>query len=122
MVNPETGQANFAENSMRSGCLPAAGASANSTIASPSASSSAASKLSDRRLATSGRTTSRSTTTSMSCLNFLSSAGDLIKFAIDLQALEAALHVFGDFLSVLALAPAHHRREQIKPRALWQSQ
>ena len=41
----------------------------------PSASSSAVSKLSASRLARSGRTTSRSTTTSMSCFTFLSSVG-----------------------------------------------
>jgi hypothetical protein len=45
---------------------------------------------------------------------------DLVEFAVDLHPLEAALHVVGEFLAVLALAPAHHRREQIEPRALRQ--
>ena len=53
----------------------AAGASAYSITASPSASFSAVSKLSARRWPMSGRTTMRSTTTSMSCGNFLSSVG-----------------------------------------------
>ena len=86
MVKPETGQANFSENTMRS-CVsflfcstaPASagsfGLSANSAMAMPSASCSAVSRLSASRLAMSGRTTSRSTTTSISCLSFLSSAG-----------------------------------------------
>jgi hypothetical protein len=46
--------------------------------------------------------------------------GDLVEFAVDLHPLEAALHVVGEFLAVLALAAAHDRREQIKPRALRQ--
>ena len=53
----------------------AAGASAYSITASPSASFSAVSKLSASRWPMSGRTTMRSTTTSMSCGNFLSSVG-----------------------------------------------
>ena len=40
--------------------------------------------------------------------------------AVDLHALEAALHQFGEFLPVFALAPAHERREQVEPRALRQ--
>ena len=52
-----------------------AGASAYSITARPSASFSAVSKLSARRWPMSGRTTMRSTTTSMSCGNFLSSVG-----------------------------------------------
>ena len=85
MVKPETGQANFSEKISRSAVsflallalLPPTGAapSANSTTASPSASLSAVSSESARRVAMSGRTTTRSTTTSMSWLNFLSSAG-----------------------------------------------
>jgi urea transport system permease protein len=54
---------------------PFSGRSANSAMAMPSASSSAVSKLSASRVAMSGRTTMRSTTTSMSCLYFLSSFG-----------------------------------------------
>ena len=49
--------------------------SANSTTAMPSASFSAVSKLSASRCLMSARTTSRSTTTSRSCLSFLSSDG-----------------------------------------------
>jgi hypothetical protein len=45
---------------------------------------------------------------------------DLVEFAVDLHPLEAALHIVGELLAVLALAPAHHRREQIEPRALRQ--
>src|SRR5262249_22762188 len=36
------------------------------------------------------------------------------------HALEAALEVIGELLAVLALAPAHHRRQQIEPRAFRQ--
>ena len=88
MVKPDTGQANFSENRMRS-CvsfadlltesspvwLASSGLSANSATARPSASFSAVSMESARRVARSPRTTMRSTTTSMSCLYFLSSAG-----------------------------------------------
>ncbi len=86
MVKPETGQANRAENVMRS-CVSFfdrfgasvssfdKGLSAYSASAIPSASSSAVSKLSASRVAMSARTTRRSTTTSMSCLYFLSSLG-----------------------------------------------
>ncbi len=69
MVKPETGQANFAENVVRSPV------SASSAKTSPSLSSSAVSRLSAKRPRMPGRTTRRSTTTSMSCLRFLSSAG-----------------------------------------------
>ena len=84
MVKPDTGQANFSENTMRSvvslRCLlalaPATGAtSASSATAKPSASLSACSSKSAKRVAISGRTTRRSTTTSMSWVNFLSNAG-----------------------------------------------
>ena len=69
------------------------------------------------------RTTMRSTTTSMSCLSFLSRAGrlgDLVEGAVDLDALEAVLHQLGELLAVLALAAADDRREQIEPRPLGQ--
>ena len=46
--------------------------------------------------------------------------GDLVELAVDLHALEAALHEVGELLAVLALAAAHHRRQQIEPRALGQ--
>ena len=48
--------------------------------------------------------------------------GDLVELAVDLDALVALLHELGEFLAVLALAAAHHRREQIKPRAFRQRQ
>ncbi len=61
----------------------------------------------------------------MSCLSFLSSAGaSAISWncAVDLEPLEAALHVVGDLLAVLALPPAHHRRGQVEARALRQGE
>ena len=80
---------------------------------------------SGRRLPISGFTTMRSTTISMSCLSFLSSAGvcaDVVELAVDLGALEALLLQLGQFLAVLALAAAHDRREQEQPRAFGQRQ
>jgi len=51
----------------------------------------------------------RSTTTSMSCGNFLSKSGlpQLVEGAVDLDALKALLEIFGELLLVLALAAAH---------------
>jgi hypothetical protein len=46
--------------------------------------------------------------------------GDLIKLAVDLDALESLFQIIGEFLAVLTLAAAHHRREQIKPGAFRQ--
>ena len=46
--------------------------------------------------------------------------GDLVEGAVDFDALVALLHELGELLAVLALAAAHHRREQIKPRAFGQ--
>ena len=46
--------------------------------------------------------------------------GNLVKGAVDFDALVALLHKVGELLAVLAFAPAHHRREQIKPRAFRQ--
>jgi hypothetical protein len=85
MVKPETGQAKLEEKTVRSPL------SAFSAMARPSASFSAVSSESASRLPRSGFTTMRSTTTSMSCLSFLSSAGvlDLVELAVDLDALEA---------------------------------
>ncbi len=85
IVKPDTGQANFSENTMRSAVslrallalAPVTAVSASSTTARPSASLSACSSESASRVAMSGRTTRRSTTTSMSWVNFLSSAGAL---------------------------------------------
>ena len=68
-VNPETGQANFAENKIRSPVV------ASSATASPSARPRACSMESASRVSNPSRTTTRSTTTSMSCLNFLSRSG-----------------------------------------------
>ncbi|NDC57998.1 MAG: hypothetical protein EBZ50_04045 [Alphaproteobacteria bacterium] len=75
IVNPDTGQAKRADSRIRSGAPPPLGASAISTTAMPSASFSACSRLSARRGSMPALTAIRSTTTSMSCLSFLSSAG-----------------------------------------------
>ena len=48
--------------------------------------------------------------------------GDLVELAVDLDALVALLEELGELLAVLALAAAHHRRQQIEPRALGQRQ
>src|SRR5262249_16117746 len=45
------------------------------------------------------------------------SFGELIKDAVDLDPLKSLLQVLGKLLAVLALAAAHDRRKQIKPRA-----
>jgi hypothetical protein len=70
MVKPETGQANLAEKVVRSPFF-----LASSVKARPSARCSAVSKESARRVSMPSRTMRRSTTTSMSCFFFLSSAG-----------------------------------------------
>ena len=65
--------------------------------------------------------TIRSTTTSISCLRFLSSAGhrvEIVELAVDLDALEALAQQVGELLAVLALPPAHDRRQQVEPGAL----
>jgi len=69
MVKPETGQANLEEKVIRSPV------SAFSAKHNPSARPSAISTESANRLPRPGRTTRRSTTTSMSCFFFLSRAG-----------------------------------------------
>ena len=46
--------------------------------------------------------------------------GDLVEIAVDFDALKTLAHEFGEFLAVLALAAAHHRRQQIKPGAFGQ--
>ena len=48
--------------------------------------------------------------------------GDLVELAVDLDALVALLEVLGELLAVLALAAAHHRRQQVAARALGQRQ
>ena len=45
---------------------------------------------------------------------------DLVERAVDLDALVALAHELGELLAVLALPAAHHRRQEIKPRALGQ--
>ncbi len=45
---------------------------------------------------------------------------DGVEFPVDLQALEARALPLGDLLAILALATAHHRRQQIEPCALGQ--
>ncbi len=75
MVKPDTGQANLEEKATRLGWPLSSVSAAYSAMAMPSASSSAVSKLSDRRARMSSRTAMRSTTTSMSCFSFLSSTG-----------------------------------------------
>jgi hypothetical protein len=71
----------------------------------------------------SGLVTMRSTTTSMSCLNFLSSVGasSIVELAVDLEPLEAGLLPLGDLLLVLALAAANDGRQQIETRAFRQA-
>ncbi len=69
IVKPETGQENRAENVVRSPL------SASSAKTSPSARAKAVSKESASRVCSPSRTTTRSTTTSISCLKFLSSFG-----------------------------------------------
>ena len=69
------------------------------------------------------RTTMRSTTTSMSCLYFLSSAGAssiVVELAVDADAGEARLLPLGELLAVLALAAADDRREQVMAAAVGQ--
>ena len=48
--------------------------------------------------------------------------GDLVEGAVDFDALVALFHELGELLAILALAAAHHGREQIKPRAFRQRQ
>ena len=48
--------------------------------------------------------------------------GDLVERPVDFDALVALAHKVGELLAVLALPSAHHRREQIKPRAFRQRQ
>ena len=106
MVKPDTGQANFSEKIMPLGvlvapacwpCAPVDGRGCRRTRRPPAVGEleRAARANPPGGCAMSGRTTTRSTTTSMSCLNFLSSAGtsrDLVERAVDLDALEALLH------------------------------
>ena len=47
---------------------------------------------------------------------------EFVKRAVDLDPLKTFLEVFGELLAVLALAAAHHRRQQIEPCAFRQRQ
>ena len=133
MVKPDTGQANFSEKISRSAvalrprlaAAPLALVSASSTTARPSASLRHCSSKSASRVPMSPFTTRRSTTTSMSWVNFLSSgltSCDLVERAVDLDPLVALLQEVGEFLAVLALAAAHDRRQHVDARALGQRQ
>ena len=89
----------------------------------PSASATAVSTESASRLRASGFMISRSTTTEMSCLNFLSSTISLFEqadLAVDLDAGEALGAQLLELLAVLALAAAHDRRQDHEPRAVLQ--
>ena len=48
--------------------------------------------------------------------------GKLMEGAVDLDALKALLEILCQLLAVLTLAAAHHRRQQIQPRAFRQRQ
>ena len=76
MVKPETGQANLSENRILFGSVSPSSRVANSAVARPSASRRACSIESARRYSMPAFTTTRSTTTSMSWLNFLSRVGE----------------------------------------------
>ena len=73
IVKPDVGHANFSENVRI--CLSSESSSTVSTIEMPSAKSNAVRKLSANRTSVPFFTTIRSTTTSIECLNFLSSTG-----------------------------------------------
>ncbi len=45
---------------------------------------------------------------------------NIVEFAVDAHAGEARLLPFGQFLAIFTLAPAHYRRQQVKPRSLRQ--
>ena len=125
IVKPDTGQANFAEKVMRFGLPSASVSSAYSASAIPSASSSAVSKLSASRAPHVGADRNPVHHDVDVVLVFLvqrRGVGDLVELAVDLEALEAALHELGDLLAVFALAAADHRRQQIEPRAIGQGQ
>jgi hypothetical protein len=99
-------------------------------MARPSAMRRLASKLSARRCFMSAARLSRSMTTSMSCFSFFFSVGQGFGFhhlaglavAADAKAHVAArLHVFKQF-GELALAVAHHGRQDHQPRVFGQRQ
>ncbi len=132
MVKPDTGQANFSEKTSRSAVslrcrlafAPSSGAaSASSATARPSASLSAVSSEFGSAGGDVGAhhdAVDHDVDVVGEFLVQRRRVGDLVEFAVDLDALESLLLKVGEFLAVFALAPAHDRREQIKPRALRQ--
>ena len=118
MVKPETGQANFAEKMMRSAPRRSpAGASANSTIGD------AVGQLQRgleavgepaRHVGAHHEAVDHHLDVVLELLVERRRVGDLVELAVDLHALEAALHEIGEFLAIFALAAAHDRREQIE--------
>ena len=48
--------------------------------------------------------------------------GEFMELAVDLDALKTLLEIFGELFLVFALSAAHDRRQQIKPRAFRQRQ
>ena len=98
------------------------GASASSATASPSASLRAVSSIGEpcSDVGTNDEPVDHHVDVVVELLVERGRRGDLVENAVDVHALEAVLHQFGEFLPVFALAPAHERREQIEPRALRQ--
>ena len=115
MVKPETGQANLAEKTVRS---PLSAFSAIERC--PSASDSAVSIESARRLPRSGAhhdAVDHDLDVVLQLLVEGRDGVDLVELAVDLDALEAALLQVLQLLAVLALAAADDRRQQVEPRA-----
>ena len=115
---PCSGQANF---SLNSSCSP----STTSIATSPSASAAAVSTDWVSRWRRSGLSTSRSTTTSIACLNFLSrtiSSSSSRVLAVDLDAREAVGAELLEHVAELALAVAHDRRVDRELRPFRQRQ
>ncbi len=136
MVKPETGQANFSEKRRRSCvsffdlCAASAacggsGLSASSAMAMPSAIFSAVSKrVGEARgdIRPHHHAVDDDVDVVLELLVEGRRVGDLDELSVDLGALKALLQIVGEVLAVFALAPAHDRREQIKPRAFRQRQ
>ena len=130
MVKPDTGQANFAEKTMRSAVslrrllafAPAAGAA--SAIPRPQAHRRARALFEIRKprrdVGPHHDAVDHDVDVVFELFVERRHIGDLVKGAVDFDALKAPLHEFGEFLAIFALAAAHHRREQIKPRAFGQ--
>ena len=118
MVKPDTGQANLADSSS---CSPV---SAFSTRSRPSEWLSAVSiELGEARLEP-GRqhhAVDHQLDVVLELLVELRHRVQLVQLAVDLDPLEAGAQQLGELLAVLALAPAHDRRQQIEARALGQA-